>query len=95
MDIGSLNSKLRAEPRICAQKQGDMLAEYLFDAYVYVNARELCGNAAKPGLFFVRRTIDWDQHCGANAFWRFLPYLIQPRFFERGYFFRNSRRLPN
>ena len=88
MDSGPLNSKLRAEPRICAQKQGDMLAEYLFDAYVYVNARELCGNAANMALFFVRRTIGWDQHCGANAFWRFLPYLIQPRFLARLSFLR-------
>lgn len=48
-------------------------------------AMVLCGSAVKKGLFFVRRTIDWDQHCGANAFWRFLPYLIQPRIL-RGFF---------
>jgi hypothetical protein len=59
---------------------------HLFDAYVYVSARELCGSAPKIGLYFVRRTINWDQHCGASAFWRFLPYLIKPRSLARLFF---------
>lgn len=94
MDIGSLNSKLRAEPKNLPKNQRGFVWACFPDAYVYVNAGELCGNAANLDLFFVRRTIGWDQHCGASAFWRFLPYLIRPRFLAR-LFFRNSRRLPN
>lgn len=60
MDIGPHNSKLRAEPRIVSEIQGSNLPMRWIDAYVYVNARELCGSAVQLGLFFVRRTISWS-----------------------------------
>ena len=87
MDTCHLNSNLRAEPGILSGIQRSRcFGEHTY-AYVYVNAKELCGSAAQLGLFFVRRTIHRDQHCGANAFWRFLPYLIQPRSLARLFFY--------
>ena len=47
MDTGPLNSKLRAEPRIVSEIQGSSFLRVVFDAYVYVNAEELCGSAAQ------------------------------------------------
>lgn len=58
MDIAVLNSKLRAETRKRQRIETLRIRAKDFDAYVYVNARELCGSAAQIGLFFVRRTID-------------------------------------
>lgn len=46
LDTGPLNSKLRAEPEIVSEIQGSSFRGAVFDAYVYVNARELCGSAA-------------------------------------------------